>query len=504
MSDLHPDFSDPASFDFVVIGGGSAGYAAARQAAELGLHVALIEGGREIGGLCILRGCMPSKTVLESANRYLVIQRAREFGLRAEQTGVVASEILARKRRLVGQFADWRREDLERGPFQFIRGRARFIGEHRVEIKPLDDSGPPYEIEGRTFLVATGSQISNVPVPGLDEIGYLTSDDVLELSDYPASVIMLGAGAIGLEATHHLSALGTDVTVVQRCGQILREADEDLANTLEAALARRGVHFHCGSHLLRADRAEDGRKRVWYERHGEEHSAVADDVIAALGRRPFTSPLELHNAGVDLSKIGGVGVDLDQRSNRRHIFAAGDVCGPYEIVHLAVLQAELAARNAARHLGKLAGPPEEMDYRLKLFVLFTEPELAHVGLSEREAAAMGREVRVATHRFDDHGKSIVKGEMHGFVKLITDRATGEIVGGAVVGPSASELIHEVVVAMHFRGKAADLAAVPHYHPTLSEIWTYPAEELSEAWRPTIGAFPRRNAVKTLTAESGAR
>jgi pyruvate/2-oxoglutarate dehydrogenase complex dihydrolipoamide dehydrogenase (E3) component len=478
MTDLPDSAADIPTFDFVVIGGGSAGYAAARQAAALGLQVALIEGGREVGGLCILRGCMPSKTMLESANRNLVIQRAREFGLRAEQTAVMPAEILARKRRLVGQFADWRREDLERGPFQFIRGHARFTAEHRLEVQPMADGAPPYEIEGRTFLVATGSHVSNVPIPGLDEIGYLTSDDVLELAAYPASVIVLGAGAIGLEATHHLSALGSDVTVIQRCGQIMREADEDLANTVEAALAKRGVHFHCGSHLLRADRTEDGRKRVWYERHGQEHAAVADEVIAALGRRPFTSPLELHNAGVELSKIGGVKVSLEQRSNRRHIFAAGDVCGPYEIVHLAVLQAELAARNAARQLGKLPGHAEEMDYRLKLFVLFTEPEMAHVGLSEREAAALGREIRVATHTFADHGKSIVRGETEGFVKMITDRATGEIIGAAVVGPAASELIHELVVAMHFHATAADLARVPHYHPTLSEIWTYPAEELA--------------------------
>ena len=475
----YPAPADIATFDFVVIGGGSAGYAAARQATSLGLSVALIEGGREVGGLCILRGCMPSKTVLESANRYLTIQRAREFGLRAEQTAVMPAEILARKRRLIGQFADWRREELEQGSFQFVRGHARFVSEHRIEIKPMEDGGAAYEIEGRPFLVATGSHISNVPVPGLDEIGYLNSDDVLELSAYPASAIMLGAGAIGLEATHHLSALGTDVTVIQRGEHIMREADADLANTLGAALAKRNVHFHCGSHLLRADRTDDGRKRVWFERHGQEHCVLADEVIAALGRRPFTSPLELHNAGVELTKIDGVRVGLDQRSNRRHVFAAGDVCGPYEIVHLAVLQAELAARNAARQLGRLAGPVEEMDYRLKLFVLFTEPEMAHAGLSEREAKAAGRDIRVATHGFSDHGKSIVRGETEGIVKLITDRATGEIIGAGVVGPAASELIHEIVVAMHFHGTAADLAAVPHYHPTLSEIWTYPAEELAK-------------------------
>ena len=478
MSDTPDPSAGSPEYDLVVIGGGSAGNAAARKATSLGLRVALVEGGKEVGGLCILRGCMPSKTVLESANRYLVIQRAREFGLRAEQTAVVASEVLARKRRLVSQFADWRREELEKAPFAFIRGHARFVGEHRIEVQPMEAGRPPFEVESRTFIVATGSHIANVPVPGLDEIGYLTSDGVLELSEYPASVIMLGAGAIGLEATHHLSALGSEVTVVQRCGQVMRDTDEDLARTLEAALTKRGVQFRCGSHLLRADHAPDGRKRIWFEQHAGECFVVADEVIAALGRRPLTSPLELHNAGVELSKIGGVQVGRDQRSSRRHIFAAGDVCGPYEIVHLAILQGELAAKNAARQIGMLDGPVEEMDYRLKLFVLFTEPELAHVGLSEREAAASGREVRVAKYGFGDHGKSIIRGETEGFVKLITDRWTGEIVGAAALGPEAAELIHEVVVAMHFHGTAADLAAVPHYHPTLSEIWTYPAEELA--------------------------
>ena len=189
--------------------------------------------------------------------------------------------------------------------------------------------------------------------------------------------------------------------------------------------------------------------------------------------------MELNHAGVATTKKGGIEVGPDQRSrSKRHVFAAGDVCGPYEIVHIAIQQAELAARNAARHVGKLDGSPEEIDYRLKLFVLFTEPQMAQVGLTERECAHAGRDFAVAKYPFNDHGKAIVKGETDGFVKLITERATGEILGGAVVGPEAAELIHEITVAMHFHGTAADLAKVPHYHPTLSEIWTYPAEELA--------------------------
>ncbi len=471
------------TYDFVVLGGGSAGYSAARTAAGLGLRTALIEGGREVGGLCILRGCMPSKTMIESANRFVSIRRAHEFGLRAENVRVVGSEILARKRRLVKEFADYRREQLEHGKFDFFRGLAHFTSEHRVAVRPLEwveyDTPPPAEIEAKTFLIATGSRIADVPIPGLQEIGYLTSDDILESDAYPPSVIILGAGAIGLEAAHQLAGLGCEVSVIQRCGQVMRDADEDVAGALEGALAKQGVRFHCGSHLDRAELdAGTGQKRVWYEKGGEMHSHAAQEILFALGRQPCTDSLELHFAGVATGAKGGVKVGEDQRSSRRHIFAAGDVCGPYEIVHIAIQQAEIAARNAARHLGKLDGAPEKTDYRLKLFALFTEPQMALVGLSEKEARAAGRDYAVATYPFADHGKAIVKGETDGLVKLITDRTTGEIIGGAAVGPEAAELIHEIVVAMHFHATAADLAAVPHYHPTLSEIWSYPAEELA--------------------------
>ncbi|MBE7212200.1 MAG: NAD(P)/FAD-dependent oxidoreductase [Gluconacetobacter diazotrophicus] len=483
-----------STYDFVVLGGGSAGYAAARTAAGLGLRVAVVEGGREVGGLCILRGCMPSKTMIESANRFVSIRRAREFGLRAEDTRVVAPEILARKRRLVKEFADYRAGQLEHGQFDFIRGLAHFTGEHRVAIRPLKgleyETPPPAEIEARTFLIATGSRIADVPIPGLEEAGYLTSDEALELDEYPSSILVLGAGAIGLEAAHQLAGLGCEVSVIQRCGQIMRDADEDVAGALQRALAGQGIRFHCGTHLVRAELdPATGQKRVWYERDGGMHSHAAQEILFALGRQPCTDSLELHSAGVETGPKGAVKTGDDQRSSKKHIFAAGDVCGPYEIVHIAIQQAEVAARNAARHLGKLGGTPEKTDYRLKLFALFTEPQMALVGLTEKEARAQGIDHVAATYPFADHGKAMVRGETEGFVKLISDRGTGEIIGGAAVGLEAAELIHEVVVAMHFHGRAADLAAVPHYHPTLSEIWTYPAEELAgQAALPLPGSL----------------
>ena len=482
MSDSLPVDPDVPSYDFIVIGGGSAGYAAARTASGLGLKTALGEGGKDVGGLCILRGCMPSKTMIESANRFVTLRRAAEFGLRAENIRVIGPEVQARKRRIIGEFADYRRGQLEHGKFDYIRGLARFVDDHTLRIIPPegdDAQTGPHAVRSKTFLIATGSQVADVPVPGLCDIGCLDSDTALELEHFPASIIILGAGAIGLEAAHQFAGLGTQVTVIQRGDHIMRDADKDIGDALQKALTHQGVRFECGSHLLRADRDDAGQKRVWFECGGVEHSVSAEEVFFALGRIPCTHNLEVFRAGVETSKKGAVRVTPDQRSTAPHIFAAGDVTGPYEIVHIAIQQAELAARNAARQVGQLGTPVEEIDYRLKLFVLFTDPQMAQVGLTEKEASEQGRNVSVASYPFADHGKAMVRGETEGMVKLVADYATGEIIGASAVGPEVGELIHEVVVAMHFRATAADLAAIPHYHPTLSEIWTYPAEEIAE-------------------------
>jgi pyruvate/2-oxoglutarate dehydrogenase complex dihydrolipoamide dehydrogenase (E3) component len=207
------------------------------------------------------------------------------------------------------------------------------------------------------------------------------------------------------------------------------------------------------------------------------HEIESEEIFHALGRSPNFASLGLEHAGVQVAK-GKLEVQPTQQTNVPHIYAAGDICGPYEIVHLAIQQAEVAVRNMLRGHRQSAEALEEMDYRLKLFVLFTRPEVAQVGLTEAEARATGEEIGVATYPFNDHGKSLVMGETEGFVKLLTRASTGEILGGSVIGPEAASLIHEIAVAMHYRGTAQDLARIPHYHPTLSEIWTYPAEDLA--------------------------
>lgn len=462
-------------YDFAVIGGGSAGYAAARTAAAEGLRTVVIDGGAEVGGLCILRGCMPSKTLIESANRNLTLHRAAEFGLRASGLKVHAPEIIARKRRLIGEFADYRREQLAGGRFDFIRARARFEDAHTLRLEWPGEE--PRTITARSALVATGSVVQTPPVPGLAECDVLTSDDALDLEVLPESLIVLGAGPVALEMAHYFAALGVRVTVVQRGPQLLTGTDADVAAALEEALRARGIAIFTGTRIQDIERTVAGR-RVIFECAGSRHTIEATQILNALGRRPHLEGLGLAAAGIEAPQ-GRIAINAHQQTSQPHVFAAGDCCGPYEIVHIAIQQGEIAARNAARTLrGESDAALEAADYRLRVFVVFTEPQVATVGMNEADATASGRAFRTASYPFNDHGKSVVMGETHGFVKLLADAETGEILGGSVVGPHAGDLIHEIVVAMAFRATAAQLAAVPHYHPTLSEIWTYPAEELA--------------------------
>ena len=466
-------------FDFVVIGGGSGGFAGASLASSLGLKVALVEGAKEMGGLCALRGCMPSKTVIQSANRYMTLRRAREFGLRAENISVHGEEIIARKRRLIAEFVDHRRKQLETGPFELVRGWGKFVDAHTLDVR--GEYAEPRRIRAKSFLIATGSSLKFVDIPGLMEAGFLDSDTVLENEHIPKSVIMLGAGPIALEFAHYYSALGSEVTIVQRGMQVLRDMDGDVAMAASDALCARGVRLFLGTTLTRVEKTATG-KRVFFKHEGQERSVEAEEIIYGLGRAPNIERLALEAAGVKVQH-GRLGATPRQQTNVPHIFAAGDAAGPHEIVHIGIQQGEVAARNANRLVTGGPEPLEDIDYRLKLFVAFTEPQVAAIGFTERELITANAPYAVARYAFADHGKAMVLGETDGFVKLIASVGACEILGAAAVGPEAGDLIHEIAAAMYFHATAHDILQIPHYHPTLSEIWTYPAEELAMPGSP---------------------
>jgi pyruvate/2-oxoglutarate dehydrogenase complex dihydrolipoamide dehydrogenase (E3) component len=455
------------SADVVVLGGGSAGYAAARTLASQGAKTLVIDGAPELGGLCILKGCMPTKALLHAAELRQGILEGEPWGITAEHVQVDPKRVFAKKDALIADFAGYRRQQLEDGRFGLIRSQARF---ERAGSLRLEDGRC---VQFGHAVVATGSTVAPTSLPGLEAAGYLTSDSALAEARIPESLVVLGGGAVALEFAQFYSRLGSRVTVIQRATQLLSGFDTDVAGELEKAFRREGIEVFTGTVLDRVDRI-GSLKRVWFHHGGQERSVEAVEIFLGLGRVPNTAHLGLEAIGVTLER-GRIRTDPQQRSSRAEVFAAGDCCGPHEVVHLAVQQGEVAAHNILNPNRLRA-----MDYRLLLSVVFTSPQVAQVGLSEREAQSRGIDYRSESYPFNDHGKSMILGAQEGFVKVLAHPVTGEVIGAACVGPQAGELIHEPTVVMAARMTAAQWAAVPHYHPTLAEIWTYPAESLAEA------------------------
>ncbi len=453
------------NFDLVIVGGGSAGYAAARVAAESGLRAALIESGREVGGLCILRGCMPSKTLLNTAEILHQTRQTAKWGIHAEDVNFDFAEVMARTHRLIEGFASERRVQLGAGKFTFIRDAATFLDPHTVALR----TGKILKAEH--FILTTGSTVAPPSVPGLAEAGFLTSDDVVNLKRLPASLIVLGAGAVAVELAQFFSRFGVHVTLLQRSGHILSDSDVDAADEMAKVLRREGVTILTGTKLTSAH-LEGAVKTVRFEHEGGSRSVSAEEILFALGRVPNTDSLALEKAGVETER-GRILTNQRMQTTVPHIYAAGDCTGPYEVVHLAVQQGEIAAHNIAQ-----PGRPQEIDYRLLLKVIFTDPQLACVGLTEKAAHHRGVKYLAASHPFSEHGKAIIMEATDGFVKILASPESGEILGAACVGISGGELIHEIVVAMAAPMTVHQLAEVPHYHPTLAGIWTYPVHALA--------------------------
>jgi pyruvate/2-oxoglutarate dehydrogenase complex dihydrolipoamide dehydrogenase (E3) component len=451
-------------FDVVILGGGSAGYAAASSAQSRGARVAIVDPG-PLGGLCILRGCMPTKTILRSSDIISLMRRAKEFGLHPVETGADLAAINDRKNQLIGEFADYRVEQLKDPRFTLVQERAEFISPSEVQVGTST-------LKAKSFIIATGSVIADYPIPGLNETGFITSDDALTMREAPESIIVLGAGAVAVELAQFFLRIGTKVTLLQRSGHILSQGDEDLARPVEDRFREEGMDLFTGTKISKAAK-ENGRAAIYFEHEGKEKRVEAETILQALGRRPNIDGLNLSAAGVETDK-GRVTVDSEMRTNQKNIFAVGDVNGIHEVVHIAIQQGEAAGFNACN-----PETSKEVDNRLKASVVFTDPAVASVGLSEKECKAANIDFLVASHPFSDHGKSMCLGETHGHVKILCNPVSGEVLGGHIVGPEAGELIHEIITLMHFRGTVIDLMNIPHYHPTLAEILTYPAEELAE-------------------------
>ncbi|HEY8297742.1 MAG TPA: dihydrolipoyl dehydrogenase [Candidatus Baltobacteraceae bacterium] len=448
-------------YDLLVIGAGSGGYAAARTAHDLGSNVALVDHG-PLGGLCILRGCMPSKALLASSDAVGDMRDAAELGVRAGEISIDFEQIMRRKHRLIREFADYRIEGIRK--FPLYEGVASFLSPREVRV------GADTILTADTFIIATGSVVAPAVIPGLREAGFIDSDGALELRELPKSLVVLGGGYIGCELGQFFARMGVRVTIVLRSKHLLSGEDDDIGDALTEYYREDGIEVLTQTHAVRVS-ASGGQKIVHCETNGVEGEVAADEILYCLGRVPNFEGLDLDKANVPCHHITGIEVDDRLRTCNPDVYAIGDVTGTHMLVHVAIYQGEIAARNA------VTGGAERATYDLvKTHTVFSEPQVAVVGETERELRAAGTAYVKGVYDFAEHGKAMCLNKTKGFVKVMACPDSGKILGAAILGPWGSDLIHEMIVAMSYNATVQEFIKIPHLHPTLAEIWTYPAEE----------------------------
>jgi len=451
-------------FDYIVIGGGSGGYAAARTARETREHVAIVDSSEILGGLCILKGCMPSKTLIYSAELLHLAQRGENFGLKIPAAVADMPALHQRKVDTTKEFAEYRQEQLHSDRFTLFRNHAKFVDANTIELKD------GLQLTADYFMIATGSVVSAPAIPGIKDVPYWTSDDVLDLNFLPEKIIILGGGIVACELAQFLRRIGSEVIQIQRSPHILKEISPQASTVIETAFRDEGIQLYTDTSLKEISHL-DSRFTVTFDQNGQTIEVEAPHLLNALGRRPATQGLSLEAAGVTTRKTGHIECDEMQRTANPKIYACGDVAGPHEIVHIAIMQGEVAAKHATNQ--KTA----PIHYDDLLGVVFTDPQVGIVGLTEATLKARDLDYLSAEYPFDDHGKSILMGAKYGYVRVFAEKKTGIVLGAECVSKDAGELIHSIAVAVTMKASVKDLLKVHWYHPTLSEIWTYPIEDI---------------------------
>ncbi|MGE5485587.1 MAG: dihydrolipoyl dehydrogenase [Ignavibacteriales bacterium] len=456
-------------FDVVFLGGGPGGYVGAIHGAQSGLRVALVE-STDLGGTCLNRGCIPTKALLACVEVARKARGGAEFGV--DVPGGVKIEwgrMMARKDRTVARLRGGVEGLLKANGVVVYKGRGTLEAPVRVAVALAD--GSRQVVETRNAVIATGSRPARPPVPGMDLQRVMTSDEILSLQTLPGSIVIVGGGVIGIEFASIFSGLGSKVTVIEMLPSIIPPADAEISARLEALLKRDGVTIHTGARVDSLESTADGvRVRVTTGSGGLE--VAAESVLVATGRVPNLD-------GVDAGMLGlrmagrAIAVDGFQRTNLQGVYAAGDVTGGQQLAHVASAQAILAVDTIA---GRKAAPFNPLAVP---GCVFCEPEVAWVGLTEAEARKQGRGVKIGRFPFAALGKAVAMGETDGFVKVIADESTGEILGAHVLGPHASDLIHEIAGFMVAEGTVEEIGRTVHAHPTL-------AEGIAEASRGVFG------------------
>lgn len=443
--------------DLVIIGSGPAGYVAAIRAAQLGARTVIVEQG-SVGGTCLNIGCIPTKVVLGSVGILDKVKDAAEFGIGAKVTGIDYAKIMARKDAIVKQLTGGVEVLFKKNKVRLVRGTGRIADATTVTVQTPEGE---QSIKTRHILIATGSEPAALPLPGL-ELGekVWSSTEALTFDAAPKSLLAIGAGAIGLEAGYTFARLGTDVTVVEMMPQILPAADTEVATYLQKKLEAKGMKFVLNATVARAEDSKSGKK-VFIKTDSGETSQEFERVLVAVGRRAVLREIGLDEVGIKYER-GKILVDEHMQTNIPNIYAAGDCTGEPMLAHVAWTEGIVAVEHAM-------GMDSRMDYSAWPACVYTKPECASVGMTEKQARERYADVRVGKFVFDHNGKAKGIGEAEGFVKFITEPKYGQILGVHMVGPEVTDLIAEATLAIRNELTVTEVFSTIHPHPTLSEV-----------------------------------
>lgn len=441
--------------EIAVLGGGPAGYMAAMRAAQLGASVALIE-EKEIGGVCLNRGCMPTKALLKTAETAQAIKSSKEYGIESSIQSVQWDVAVERKNRVIKNLKLGLEQTLLAKGITILKGYGRVENKNRVVVKTEDST---IEVNCKKLILTTGARPMLPDIQGIHLEGVITSNEAIEMEDLPDSMIIVGGGVIGLEFASMLSPLGVKITVLEFQDRILPNEDEEIAGELLKIMKRHGIAFKLSATVAKIEKTESGLD-VTYTMGGKEFTQPCGKMLIAAGRK-LNSEL-FSNLALEV-KNGAIMVNDSMETTIKGVFAAGDVIGGKLLAHLAFMEGKTAAENAL-------GIHSKVNYHAVPACVYTNPEVASVGLTEAEAAQKGIEVKVGRFNFRNNGRALTLGEREGFVKIVTDQ-DHTIIGGQILGVNSSELISEITLAITMKAKAEILANMIHPHPGLNEaIW----------------------------------
>ena len=447
-------------YDLIVIGSGPGGYVAAIKAAQLGMNVACVEKSA-IGGTCLNVGCIPSKALLSSSHRYHeACNNFQEHGIDIKSVELNLDQMMNRKKSIVESLSKGISGLFKKNKVTHIHGTAAFVNRDTIQI--TDNEQNIELVKSQYFIIATGSVSSSLPNIDIDEINILSSTGALSLNRVPKSLIVIGGGYIGLEMGSIWKSLGADVTIVEYMDSIMANEDMDVSKEMQKILEKQGLKFQLSSAVLSCDKKGDSIELTIQSRKDNQINCLrAEKILVAAGRRPYTEALNLDQLPILLDEKGFIKVDDTLRTNIDNIYAIGDVIGGKMLAH----KAEEEAIYVVERLNSVAG---HINYETIAGVLYTHPEMASVGISEKALKMQSIDYKVSKFPFIANARAKANGASDGFVKMITDSKTDRILGCTIIGEHAGELISEIVLAMEYRASSEDIARICHPHPSCSE------------------------------------